>query len=52
MVLLTEIVPNFKAETTTGPIDFHEYIEGSWAVRTSHQVCLPNHAGYTFAGRI
>jgi len=36
MVLLTEIVPNFKAETTTGPIDFHEYIEGSWAILFSH----------------
>lgn len=35
MVLLTEIVPNFKANSTLGPIDFHEYIEGSWAVRLS-----------------
>lgn len=35
-MLLTEIVPNFKAETTTGPIDFHEYIEGSWAILFSH----------------
>lgn len=34
MVLLTEIVPNFKANTTLGPIDFHDYIEGSWAVST------------------
>ena len=32
MVLLTEVVPNFKAETTKGPIDFHEFINDSWAV--------------------
>ncbi|GMM38036.1 thioredoxin peroxidase [Saccharomycopsis crataegensis] len=28
--------PNFKAATTQGDIDFHEYIKGSWAVLFSH----------------
>lgn len=39
MVLLGQVVPNFKAETTDGSIDFHEYIEkeaDSWVVLFSH----------------
>ena len=28
--------PNFKANTTEGEIDFHQWIEGSWAVLFSH----------------
>eukprot|EP01026_Neomeris_dumetosa_P039066 TRINITY_DN31_c3_g1_i5.p1 TRINITY_DN31_c3_g1~~TRINITY_DN31_c3_g1_i5.p1 ORF type:complete len:228 (+),score=35.75 TRINITY_DN31_c3_g1_i5:110-793(+) len=29
-------VPNFKAQTTIGEMDFHEYIKDSWAVLFSH----------------
>lgn len=33
---LGDIAPNFKADTSIGKIDFHEYINGSWAVLYSH----------------
>lgn len=33
---LGSIAPNFKAETTQGPIDFHEFIGDSWVVFFSH----------------
>jgi alkyl hydroperoxide reductase subunit AhpC len=33
---LGTIAPNFQAETTQGPIDFHEFIGDSWVVFFSH----------------
>ena len=33
---LGDIAPNFKAETTAGTIDFHEYLGDSWGVLFSH----------------
>jgi alkyl hydroperoxide reductase subunit AhpC len=33
---LGSTAPNFKAETTKGPIDFHEYIGDKWVVLFSH----------------
>jgi thioredoxin-dependent peroxiredoxin len=33
---LGDIAPDFEAETTEGPIKFHDYIDGSWAVLFSH----------------
>ncbi|WP_235299434.1 peroxiredoxin [Portibacter marinus] len=35
-IRLGETAPNFKAETTEGTIDFHEYIGDGWAVLFSH----------------
>ena len=35
-IRLGDDAPNFKAETTEGPIDFHEWKGDSWAVLFSH----------------
>jgi thioredoxin-dependent peroxiredoxin len=37
MVLrLGDVVPDFKAETTEGPVSFHEWLGDSWGVLFSH----------------
>jgi len=33
---INDIAPNFKAETTKGSIDFHEWIGDQWAILFSH----------------
>ena len=30
------IAPNFTAETTQGPINFHDYIDGGYGILFSH----------------
>jgi len=35
-ILIGDTAPDFEAETTEGPIHFHDYIDGSWAVLFSH----------------
>ena len=33
---LGNICPDFKAETTQGPMEFHKWKEGKWAILFSH----------------
>jgi alkyl hydroperoxide reductase subunit AhpC len=35
-IRLGDVAPNFKAPTTEGDIDFHDWKKGSWAVLFSH----------------
>ena len=35
-IRLGDIAPNFTAQTTEGPIDFHTWKQGKWAVLFSH----------------
>ena len=35
-IRLGDIAPNFKANTTIGKIDFHEYLGDSWGILFSH----------------
>ena len=33
---LGDVVPDFSADTTTGRVDFHDWLGGSWAMLFSH----------------
>ncbi len=35
-MLLGDIAPDFEAQTSLGPIKFHEWLDGSWCVFFSH----------------
>ncbi|MGB3413506.1 MAG: redoxin domain-containing protein [Microbacteriaceae bacterium] len=35
-LIIGDDAPNFRAETTKGTLDFHDYIEGKWVLLTTH----------------
>lgn len=37
---LGSVAPDFEAKTTQGPIKFHDFIDGSWAILFSCVACL------------
>src|SRR5258708_11407718 len=36
MLRINDVAPNFEAETTHGPVRFHEWLGDSWGVLFSH----------------
>lgn len=48
-LLLGDIAPNFQAETSEGPISFHDWIGDDWVIFSLTRLTIPRSARPSWA---